>query len=118
MINDGLKKAKELFGEIFFPLVFPCKDCIVLPVGCRKICDKVEMNEKKLVDHFNKRQSLCPDCGGEVVQSEGGKSHNDHRYRQCESCKHFFTFGFIVIDIREPVVVQTNVLYSVDRWGH
>ena len=56
MIINGLKNLKELFQDIFLSThkEFPCKDCIILPLGCSAICDRVEMDEKELTVHFNK----------------------------------------------------------------
>lgn len=118
MIINGLENLKEIFEEIFLSKDYPCKDCIIISVGCDEICNKVEMDSGILADHFNKRMSLCPDCGGKVSQSEDGKDHGDDCYRQCENCKHFFVFGFLVINIHEPCLIQTKRICSVERWGH
>jgi hypothetical protein len=76
--------------------IFPCKDCLILPSGCRQLCDKVEMNEAKFrADaqraNTNQESLTCPDCGGQMWYEgpSGGMSQNI----RCGKCKHWFNFG-------------------------
>lgn len=67
--------------------IYPCTDCIVLPVGCIEICDKVETDDRKLSEIMIKK-GCCPDCGGKdfLEGPRGGGSQNI----QCDKCKHEF----------------------------
>jgi len=72
---------------------FPCKNCIIYPSGCTELCDKVEMDNKKLMELFLK-YNACPDCGSESFHEgpSGGMSQNV----TCAGCKHRFNLALPV----------------------
>ena len=49
--------------------IFPCADCIVLPVGCSELCNKVETDNRKLSEIMLKK-GRCPACGGKKFLEE------------------------------------------------
>lgn len=69
---------------------FPCQGCLILPMGCTELCDKVEMDENKLRDIVMKNE-CCPDCGHEYLSEgpSGGMCTNV----TCRQCGHRFNFG-------------------------
>ena len=89
-IEENLKKIKPKKNKFS---KFPCKDCLVYPVGCKELCDKVEMDEKKLMKLFEK-YSACPDCGSQKLYEgpSGGMSQNV----TCAGCGHSFNLAFPV----------------------
>jgi hypothetical protein len=72
---------------------FPCEGCLVYPGGCRELCDKVEMDNKKLKELFLK-YNACPDCGSEQLYEgpSGGMCTNV----TCAGCGHRFNLGLPV----------------------
>lgn len=102
IIKNFFNKSKEKFNKIevkYKPKnqskvkkisVFPCKDCIVLPSGCSALCDKVEMNNKKVKELFLKHE-CCIDCGSTHLLEgpSGGMSQNI----ECAKCGHKFNLG-------------------------
>lgn len=111
------------FIQNFFSkkISYPCDNCIVLPGGCSQICDKVEMNKLKLIEHFEKNFPICPDCGNELSLSDDGFFHGDNRYRQCKGCRHFFTITYY-----KPAIPYADIMrkkskiriINIDRLGH
>jgi len=73
---------------------FPCSsdDCLIR-AACTQACDKIEMDEDKLMGLFLK-YNCCPDCGGEQFMEgpSGGMSTNV----RCSSCKHWFNMSLPV----------------------
>jgi hypothetical protein len=71
--------------------IFPCVDdnCLVR-VACTKPCEKIEMDEDKLMTLFLEH-NCCPDCGSENFTEgpSGGMSTNV----RCEGCKHWFNMS-------------------------
>jgi uncharacterized protein YxjI len=70
---------------------FPCDNCLILATGsCREICNKVEMNEDKIMELF-KKHMVCIDCGGNKLLEgpSGGMCQNV----KCAKCGHEFNFG-------------------------
>ena len=69
---------------------FPCSDneCLVR-VACTKPCEKIEMDEDKLLDIFTELKG-CPDCGTKDFYEgpSGGMSQN----MKCSGCGHWFNF--------------------------
>lgn len=74
-------------------VIFPCKDCIVLPAGCSRLCDKVEMDNKKVMALFLKHE-CCIDCGSTHLLEgpSGGMSQNI----KCDVCHHKFNLALPV----------------------
>ena len=73
------------------PYVFPCTDdnCLVR-VACTQPCDKIEMDDDKLMDLFLEHNG-CPDCGsGQFHEGpSGGMSTNVN----CADCGHGFNLA-------------------------
>jgi len=74
--------------------LYPCKNCIVLPAGCRELCDKIEM-DNEIISKRIEKEKCCPDCGGKKFYDGpcGGASQNI----ECAKCRHrfnFYMFGF------------------------
>lgn len=71
------------------PPYFPCSDdnCLVR-AACTKPCEKIEMDEHKLPELFDKANNRCPDCGCDSFYSgpRGGMSQNIC----CSGCGHYF----------------------------
>lgn len=69
---------------------FPCEGCLILPMGCSELCDKVEMDENKLRDTVMESE-CCPDCGCKELAAGpcGGMCQNV----TCRRCGHRFNFG-------------------------
>jgi len=74
-------------------VIFPCKDCLVLPAGCSVLCDKVEMDNKKVMKLFLKHE-CCIDCGSTHLLEgpSGGMSQNI----KCANCGHRFNLALPV----------------------
>ncbi|MFW9871732.1 MAG: hypothetical protein ACFFG0_01430 [Candidatus Thorarchaeota archaeon] len=75
---------------------FPCKDCLILPLGCNQLCDKVEMNYNKLSSNFirvslDHKVAYCPDCGMSKLHVGDTGVYPYTWY--CNKCKHKFTIG-------------------------
>jgi hypothetical protein len=115
---------KKIFKEVkLYTPIFTCKGCIVLPC-CTMLCDKVR-NGLELKSFINKYY-CCPDCGGDILQSEDGKDHCNMRYQRCYSCGHFFTTNDYILD--RGLIVQREIstrakeeqykFKDIDRSGH
>jgi len=96
-----LSKIKSLFDrasevieqetEVIKNEKFPCKDCIIFPMGeCNALCDRVEKDNKEVMKLFLK-YNACPDCGSEKLYEGpcGGASQNV----TCAGCGHRFNLG-------------------------
>ena len=90
------EKAKQIIQnntslEIAEKYKFPCSDneCLVR-VACTKACDKIEMDEGKLMALFMEHNG-CPDCGsGKFMEGpSGGMSTNV----KCAGCGHWFNLA-------------------------
>jgi len=84
------KKKEEIFK-------FPCSsDHCLVRVACTKPCEKIEMDDNKLIDLFMEYEA-CPDCGCDSFAEgpAGGASTNV----KCNGCGHYFNFAL-------PVFVQ------------
>ena len=102
IIKEFFNKLKKKFNKIevkYKPIskltikkeiIFPCKDCVVLPSGCRALCDKVEMDNIKVKELFLKHK-CCIDCGSTHLLEgpSGGMSQNI----KCGNCGHKFNLG-------------------------
>jgi hypothetical protein len=79
------KKTKNKIVKPYFP----CSDdnCLVR-AACTKPCEKIEMDDDKLVELFDKYNNVCPDCGnkGFFFGPCGGMSQNI----KCTKCGHYF----------------------------
>jgi transcription elongation factor Elf1 len=91
-----IKKHFKIFKYIFSKnktkeYLFPCKECLVR-ASCNfsKPCDKLEINEEKILEIFLKHK-CCPDCGGKAFYEgpSGGASLNV----KCTSCGHKFNMS-------------------------
>jgi len=71
------------------PPKYPCPECImtIMEQGCTQLCDKMEMDDRKLFKHIMKFKT-CPDCGCSQFYEgpSGGMSTNI----QCLGCAHKF----------------------------
>ena len=70
---------------------FPCSsDNCLVRMMCKKPCEKIEMDDNKLMDLFMK-YNACPDCGSESFMEgpSGGAATNV----KCNGCGHWFNFG-------------------------
>jgi len=73
---------------------FPCSsDNCLVRAGCTKACDKVELDDKKLMALFMKYE-VCPDCGSDKWYEgpSGGMSQNV----KCGGCGHYFNWALPV----------------------
>jgi len=69
----------------------PCSsDNCLVRAACTKACEKIIMDDDKLMDEFMKYNS-CADCGCESFQEGpcGGAAQNV----KCNGCGHWFNFG-------------------------
>jgi hypothetical protein len=92
------KKTKEILVEkiIKRKIKFPCEDCLILPLGCKQLCDKVEMDNEKLRDFIlenskKDRELHCPDCG--CVEWYNGPSGGLCINCKCSRCGHWFNLA-------------------------
>jgi hypothetical protein len=94
-----MKWFKQIKSKLFPPKLFPpkpplypCIKCWELLGGnkCGKICDKVEMNDSKLLYHIMQFKS-CPDCDGTKFYE--GPSAGLTTNIQCLTCGHEFNNG-------------------------
>ena len=71
------------------PPKYPCEEChmTLLSQGCTQLCDKMEMDDEKILKHLLEFQT-CPDCGSKKFYEgpSGGMSVN----LQCAGCGHKF----------------------------
>jgi hypothetical protein len=103
--------------------IYTCIDCILF-FNCTSFCDKVR-NGLELKSFINKYY-CCPDCGGDILQSEDGKDHRNMRYQRCYSCGHFFTINDYILNRghrvqREISTIAKEEQYKfkyIDRSGH
>lgn len=74
------------------PPSYPCTKCFILLGGakCGEICNQVEMDNEKLLEHVIQHKT-CPDCGG--TQVYGGPSGGISTNIQCLTCAHKFNSG-------------------------
>jgi len=91
-IKNILKPSKV---EEKYEIKFPCDGCIIAPT-CKKLCDKIIMNDDKLMEEFL-LHNCCPDCGSnEFIEGPcGGMAQNV----KCAKCGHWFNFAL-------PVAIQ------------
>lgn len=75
---------------------YPCENCLILPLGCYQLCDRVEMDNEKLRNLMLKAGSQdgdihCPDCGNVTWYDgpSGGLSVNC----KCGKCGHWFNLA-------------------------
>jgi hypothetical protein len=94
------KKKEEFNIKNIIPLKkkYPCEECLVLPAGCGRLCDKVEMSDEKIresvqEDVDKKKDLICPDCGYNTWYAgpTGGLSENI----KCAKCNHWFNLGMV-----------------------
>lgn len=94
MIDTITEWVKSLMRKINPPKppTYPCKECfmITLEQGCSELCDKVEMNENRILDIITEFKR-CPDCGSPKFYEgpSGGMSQN----MKCAGCGHKFNSG-------------------------
>ena len=70
---------------------FPCKEDICLVrAACTKACEKIEMDDKKVMKLFLK-YNVCPDCGSENFKE--GPSGGGATNVKCSGCGHWFNLG-------------------------
>jgi hypothetical protein len=73
---------------------FPCaSDNCLVRVACTKPCEKIEMDEDKLMNLFME-YNACPDCGSTKFMEgpSGGMSTNV----KCAGCGHWFNMSLPV----------------------
>ncbi|MFW9871731.1 MAG: hypothetical protein ACFFG0_01425 [Candidatus Thorarchaeota archaeon] len=74
---------------------FPCKNCLVMPAGCKDLCEKVEQDEEKLrmieKELSKDKDLICPDCGS--TEWYGGPRGGMCQNIMCGRCKHKFNIG-------------------------
>ena len=93
-------KFWQYFGHPTEPLVdekFPSSsDNCLVRMTCTKPCEKIEMDDNKLMDLFMENKA-CPDCGSESFAEgpSGGAATNV----RCNGCGHYFNFAL-------PVFIQ------------
>jgi len=78
-------------GDVQDNYVYPCsEDNCLVRMACTKPCDKLEMNEDKIMDLFLKLNA-CPDCGSDQFMEgpSGGMATNV----KCLGCNHWFNLG-------------------------
>jgi len=79
-------KPKRNYGP------FPCSsDNCLVRAACTKPCDKLEMDDKKLKELFEKYMA-CPDCGSTEYQE--GPSGGGAQNVKCAGCGHYFNLAF------------------------
>jgi len=46
---------------------YPCKNCLIILVGCKQLCSRIELDDDKLFEKIKKTMTgdkfFCPDCG-------------------------------------------------------
>jgi ribosomal protein S27E len=85
---------------------FPCSsDNCLVRMACTKPCDKIEMDDDKVMDLFMKYK-VCPDCGGESMME--GPSGGGATNVKCNGCGHWFNLGL-------PLFIQ-RIHISKDRF--
>jgi len=70
---------------------FPCSsDNCLVRMACTKPCEKIEMDNDKLMDLFMKYK-CCPDCGEESFMEGpcGGAAQNV----KCNGCGHWYNWA-------------------------
>lgn len=87
---------------------FPCSDdnCLVR-AACTKACDKLEMDDDKLMKLFLE-YNACPDCGSTKFKEgpSGGLSQNV----QCAGCGHHFNLALPMF-IQRIHIGENGVFY-------
>lgn len=91
------KKLNEIVPIIFNKKIkYPCEDCLILPLGCYQLCDRVEMDNDKMKKTIFKAGEIdgglhCPDCGCTEWYDgpSGGLSINS----KCGKCGHWFNLA-------------------------
>jgi hypothetical protein len=82
-----IKQWKKWFPPT--PPIYPCQECFMttLEQGCTQLCDKMEMDDDKLLKNIT-THGKCPDCGaGKFWEGpSGGMSVNI----TCCGCGHKF----------------------------
>ncbi len=84
-----LKKIKEGMEKRIYK--FPCSsDKCLVRAACTKACEKIEMDDEKILDLFMKYK-CCPDCGNDKFMEgpSGGASTNV----KCDYCGHWFNLA-------------------------
>lgn len=95
--NKKSFKTKTITKKIISRKIkYPCENCLILPLGCYQLCDRVEMDNEKLRDLMLKAGSQdgdvhCPDCGNVTWYDgpRGGLSVNS----KCGVCGHWFNLA-------------------------
>ena len=84
-----IKKVKEDLEKRLYK--FPCTDdsCLVR-VACTKPCNKIEMDDEKVMKIFLK-YNCCPDCG--TAKFKEGPSGGMATNVKCCGCGHWFNLG-------------------------
>lgn len=93
-VTAKVKLKEETGGEITPAYEFPCSsDSCLVRMACTKACDKIEIDDDKLMELFLKH-NCCPDCGSEQFMEgpSGGMSTNV----RCAGCKHWFNMSLPV----------------------
>ncbi len=96
LVIEFSKAVKIIKSLISKKIEYPCEDCLILPLGCRQLCEKVEMDNEKLKETMIKAGEIdgglhCPDCGcTEWYEGpHGGLSINC----KCAKCGHWFNLA-------------------------
>ncbi len=90
--------------------IFPCKDdnCLVR-AACTKPCEKIEMDDKKIIELFSKYEA-CPDCGSDKFMEgpSGGMSTNV----KCSGCGHWYNLGLPLFIQRIHIDKESGRFYN------
>jgi len=90
------KPIETVVKDVIHPIKYPCENCLILPLGCTQLCDKVEMDPEKMKELIYRAgekdgEIHCPDCGG--VEWYNGPSGGLSVNCKCAKCGHWFNLA-------------------------
>ena len=87
IVEQAIEKIKDSINKHEFPC---SSDNCLVRAACTKACDKIEMDDHKVKELFEKFE-VCPDCGSENFMEgpSGGGAVNV----KCRGCGHWFNLG-------------------------
>jgi len=96
IVNFFKKPVVDVVKDIVNPIKFPCEACLILPLGCKQLCDKVEIDPEKMKTLMfragEKDGGLhCPDCG--CTEWYDGPSGGLSVNCKCGRCGHWFNLA-------------------------
>lgn len=84
-----VKEVKEAIEKKIYE--FPCSsDNCLVRAACTKPCEKIEMDDKKVMELFMK-YTCCVDCGSDKFSE--GPSGGGATNVKCGGCGHWFNLG-------------------------